>query len=40
MIEDVDPEALVLHEREYVCQTCNLVHWRGAPNACPGPEGI
>lgn len=23
-----------LHPREYVCQYCNLVHWRGAPAAC------
>jgi hypothetical protein len=29
--EDVD---LDLHDREYVCEVCNLVHWRGAPDAC------
>jgi hypothetical protein len=29
--DDVDLE---LDEREYVCGTCNLVHWRGAPDPC------
>lgn len=40
MIEDVNPDALELDEREYVCPTCRLVHWQGAERACPGPEGI
>lgn len=31
---DFDPEAFELNSREYVCPTCNLVHWRGAPDAC------
>ncbi|UIW13454.1 hypothetical protein SEA_AMYEV_38 [Arthrobacter phage Amyev] len=29
--EDVD---LTLDDREYVCETCHLVHWRGAPDPC------
>lgn len=31
MEEEVD---LTLDAREYVCTTCNLVHWTGAPDAC------
>lgn len=29
--DDVDLE---LDEREYVCETCHLIHWRGAPDPC------
>jgi hypothetical protein len=30
---EYEPE-LELNPREYVCETCRLVHWRGAPDPC------
>jgi hypothetical protein len=29
--EDIDLE---LDAREYICPTCRLTHWRGAPDPC------
>lgn len=35
MIDLLDEEIdLELDVREYVCEVCNLTHWRGAPDPC------
>lgn len=31
---DDDLGEIELDPREYVCDRCNLAHWRGAPDPC------